>query len=139
MLPVCRNNCPQQAEVAPPVAQFPSFGEMGEGSSNVDTSSGLPEPVPEAIVEESVETVEEPVTQRSGFAKFFPWLVLLVLIALLIAILSRNRDSKSSQPNVKVVPVKAAKPNVKANSKETQKILDDIRKSEERLRKLLGK
>jgi len=135
-LPICRNNCPQQAEVAPPVSQFPSFGEAGVGNSGIDTPSGLP-PEPEQIVEESVEVVDEPIVERSGFAKFFPWLVLLVLLALLIAILSRNKDG--SQPIVKVVPVKTAKPNVEANSKETQKILDDIRKSEERLRKLLGK
>lgn len=134
-LPVCRNNCPAPTEMVPPVAQFPSFG-----SDVTDSSSGIKkaEPIIDEKSEETVEVAEETPAERSGFAKFFPWLVLLVLIALLIAVLSRNRDDKNS-PVVKVVPPKAEKPNFKASSRETQKILDDIRKSEERLRKLLGK
>jgi hypothetical protein len=135
-LPLCINNCPQQAEVTPPtIAQFPSTSPPQQSAPEVDAPIIVPEP--EQVVEETVELVEETPAERSGFAKFFPWLVLLVLIALLIAIISRNRDGKSKTPIVKVVPAKAAKPS--ANDKDTQRILEDIRKSEERLKRLLGK
>lgn len=136
-LPVCRNNCPQPTEmVAPPVQELPAFPAV---SDSVDTSANLPESESAVPLEEdSVEVVEESVSDQRGLASFFPWLILLILIALVIAILSHGKKG-GSKPAPIAIKTSVTKQTTKAHSKETEEILNNIRKSEERLKHLLGK
>jgi len=139
-LPVCKNNCFAQTEIAPPTTQSPL--NFPSSSDNIDSASKSIESAPSVPVEEeTIEVVEEPLpssTERTGLAKFFPWLILLVLAALIIAILSHSRKNGSKSAPI-AIKTSVTNQITKIHDKETKEILENIRKSEERLKRLLGK